>query len=119
MPKALFLALTNVTPGADEAEFNKWYNEHHVTDLLREIAPIVAATRYRAAAVPAMTGMPLLAQRYVTVYEIEAKTDEDLMKISKAMEASIAAGKVDISPTLDINTAAGVYLLPLTERRTV
>lgn len=119
MPKALFLALTNVAPGADEDEFNRWYEEHHVTDLLREIAPIVAATRYRLADVEMMPGMPQLQQRYITAYEVEAETEKDLNQLAEALRTTLTSGKVDISPTLDMNTSISAFLLPISERRTV
>ncbi len=43
MPKYSFVVRTNCTPG-DEVEFNKWYDEVHIPDLLR-IPGVVGAYR--------------------------------------------------------------------------
>lgn len=43
--KGVLLALTNAVEGRDE-EFNKWYNEVHLPDVLK-IPGIIAAKRYK------------------------------------------------------------------------
>lgn len=66
--KVIMMALMNAAPGQDE-EFNRWYEERHLGDVL-SIEGMVRATRYRiAGAVHADGAAPW---SYLTLYEVEA-----------------------------------------------
>ena len=58
MPKYTFLAFTNPTPGK-EHEFNTWYDEHHLKDVI-DVSGFVSARRFRLADAqfPFNTGQP-------------------------------------------------------------
>jgi hypothetical protein len=69
--KGIFLVLSQPTSPAEDAEFNRWYNENHVPDSLL-LPGFVKARRFRLAA------EQLLPERatapgfdYVTIYEID------------------------------------------------
>jgi hypothetical protein len=75
----IILALTNSVPGR-EAEFNKWYDEVHVKDLVA-VPGIGAAQRYR---VVAAKDLPVAPYDYLTIY----RTDVPLSEVVANMAAS-------------------------------
>ena len=66
MPRAIVLVFTDCTDPAREQEFNEWYNNTHIPDIL-QAAGFVAATRYQ------VLGDPGPGQgKFLAVYEVEA-----------------------------------------------
>ncbi|CAH1663837.1 MULTISPECIES: DUF4286 family protein [unclassified Chelatococcus] len=65
--KHLLLVLTNAVEGREE-EFNEWYNDRHLDDVL-QVPGIVAAQRYKLSAAQRMT--PPFPWTYFAIYEIE------------------------------------------------
>jgi hypothetical protein len=58
--RTLLVALLDIEPSVDEAEFNRWYNEEHVGERMR-CPGFVSATRFQA-----VEGSP----RYLVTYEL-------------------------------------------------
>jgi hypothetical protein len=96
MSKHLLLVLTNPTEGRED-EFNEWYTNDHLRDVLK-IPGIVAAQRFALSGVQRMT--PPLPWSYFAIYEIETDNLEEtvatlsnrsgtaLMPISDSMQAA-------------------------------
>ncbi|MBO0710001.1 MAG: hypothetical protein J2P47_01850 [Acetobacteraceae bacterium] len=78
MPKYTFAVLSNAVEGKD-AEFNEWYTNRHVPDVL-DVPGFVAAQRFRLTDV--QRGNPPFAHRYLALYEIETN---DLRKTMDAL----------------------------------
>ena len=68
MKKAVFIVLSNPTDEAQEAEFNQWYDNVHLGDVL-QTPGIVRATRYRLTGSRPKDGRG----KYLALYEIEAE----------------------------------------------
>jgi hypothetical protein len=66
----IILALTNSVPGR-EAEFNKWYDDVHVKDLVA-VPGIGAAQRYRVVAAKDLRQSPY---DYLTIYRTDVPLD--------------------------------------------
>ena len=67
MPKAIVLVFTDCADPARESEFNEWYNNTHIPDML-QAEGFVAATRYQ------VLGNPGAGQsKFLAVYEVEAE----------------------------------------------
>lgn len=69
--KGIFLVVSQPTSADDDAEFNRWYNEHHVPDSLL-LPGFVRARRFRLAAeqlLPERATAPGFG--YVAIYEID------------------------------------------------
>jgi hypothetical protein len=117
MPKALMLAFTS--PVSDEAgdEFNDWYSNKHVFDLL-DIEGFVSATRYELPkGIETLPGVPDgVSQRYMALYEIEGETEEDLQRFADALKVALSDGTADIHPKLDMENLAASFCLPIGER---
>jgi hypothetical protein len=88
MPKFLLIALNGPTGGeGDEAEYNKWYDEVHASDLMS----ITGAKSVRRFKVEAQNRID---KPYVNVTEFEAESAEALMK-ELAEKASDFSDKID------------------------
>jgi hypothetical protein len=85
MARHLFLALTNPLPGQEE-EFNRWYDEEHVPDVLK-IPGFVSAQRHRLSP-HQRSGQQAPAWEYLTVYEVEG----DDAEIHDTVAAAALAG---------------------------
>src|SRR5581483_11566835 len=89
-----------------------------------------AATRYRISEVELLPGAGIDGHRYLTVYEVEGESDEELVEAADSLRAvffggatpsadeardSTTAGNA-ISPALDLTTIAAGFAVPVMER---
>jgi hypothetical protein len=106
MAKHVFIAFSDPKEGMED-EFNEWYDNQHVPDLMK-LPGFVRASRYKLAeGVDTPTGpnaSPAApnGQRYVVIYEIEA---DDVAYVPGAIRAGIKAGEVILKPVMnDLNS---------------
>lgn len=86
------LVFSNAAEGRDD-EYNKWYNEVHMKDVL-SVAPFKSAERFDVSTVP---GLPEPTHRYLAVYEFDGPAQA-------AFEALTAASsKFEISDALSMD----------------
>lgn len=102
------LVLSNPTPGA-ETEYNRWYDEQHVPDVLK-VAGMVSAQRYRLSDV--QLG-PTPAQRYLVIYTIETA---DLDAAYREVIERLADGRTAMSRSFDGGSAQMYTFTPLGPR---
>jgi hypothetical protein len=107
MGRYTFLVLTNATEGQDD-EFNDWYNNRHLPDVLA-VEGFVAATRFKMAELDPPQKSDY---RYMALYEVEA---EDLAKANQALMNTAGTDAMVLSEALDPNASA-IYFEPITER---
>jgi len=99
----VLIVLSDPVEGRED-EYNDWYDNIHLAEVL-QVPGFVAAQRFVAA--PAMAGREGSPRRYVSIYEIEADD------VSGPMAALVAAAKgMNISSAIDASSAV-VY--PFTE----
>jgi hypothetical protein len=111
MQRGLLVVFTSPTSKDDDDEFNRWYDESHVKEML-QVAGFTAATRYRAADMGSPPAMP--ATPYLALYEVEA---ESLLAAQGALTA--ATPTFPQSPTLQRNPGPVLmWFEELTPRRT-
>lgn len=94
MPKAVMIVWSDPSEGADEGEYNRWYDEVHVVDVLR-IPGFVGCTRYRLA--DAQFGPVDTPGRYVALYEVDV---DDLSAVPQRMGEAFAAGELPMSDVI-------------------
>ena len=82
-----------------EAEYNTWYNEVHLKEVL-EIEGFVAAQRFEIAPTQIGGGTEPTGGRYLAIYEIEAESMEQAMA-----NLGAAAGTMNMSDALDLSGA--------------
>jgi hypothetical protein len=102
MAKHILMAFSNPRPGTD-AEFNKWYDEVHLQEILR-VKGYVSAQRF-CVSDSQMVGRAGPVHKYLTIYEIE--TDDLKQTLTDLNEA---ARNMYVDPSVDrSNTLAAVF----------
>ena len=107
MPRHTLVVFTNAVPGRD-GEFNSWYDEVHLGDVLG-VDGFVAAQRFKLAKRQIMEDR---SYEYLALYEIESEN------LDKALDAlSAAANTMVISDAMGKDSKALAFSA-ITERRT-
>lgn len=111
MAKHVFVVMTNAT-GNRDAEFNKWYDNQHIPDVLR-IPGIVAAQRFKISG--AQLGDGTSQWKYLALYELD--TDDPGASL-KELQARIGTPAMVMSDTLDMDSIGAFMFTPIGERVT-
>jgi len=110
--KHVLVVLSNATEGGDD-EFNEWYTNRHLGDVLK-LRGYKAAQRFRLS--DAQLGTAELPYRYLAIYEVEA---EDVSDAAAALTSGIGGAEaMYISPTLDMGRTSAWFYTPITDRVT-
>ncbi|HMO76854.1 MAG TPA: hypothetical protein PKD48_16075, partial [Sphingopyxis sp.] len=96
--RLLYIVLTNATPG-DHDEFNDWYTNTHIPDVLA-VPGFVAAQRFRLVDHPALKPYPF---RYLALYEVLASDAEAAFA---ELKARAGTERMFLSPALDTSGIA-------------
>ncbi len=101
MAKYKMIVFSQPKPGQEE-EYNDWYQNVHLQDVVA-IDGIISAQRYRLAATLAGEA----AAPYAAIYSVEAENPEPVMT---ALAQRAMAGEMQISDAFDTeNTVALIY----------
>lgn len=100
MAKYLFVVLTNAADGRD-AEFNDWYDNQHIGDVLK-VPGFVSAQRFNIATQPA-------PYAYLTLYEIET---DDLAATQAALGKAAGSPAMPMSTSLDTQNIVASWFAP-------
>jgi hypothetical protein len=110
MARYTFVVLANAVEGQDD-EFNKWYDDRHLPDVLA-VKGFVAAQRFKLANTdPAQE----FTHRYLSLYEVET---DDLDETNRGLMEATQTGNMPISESLDAAGAIARYFEPITDRVT-
>lgn len=107
--RKLYLVFSNPAEGREQ-EFNEWYDNVHVPDVL-SMPGMLSAQRFElfvAELNKVEGGMPLPPHRYLTVYEMEGDVDATMAKIGEA----VLSGAMSMSDSLDLASTAMSYWSP-------
>jgi hypothetical protein len=107
----LYLAVANPVAGR-EAEFNEWYDNVHIPDLLA-VPGVRSAQRFELADAEVNTITPS-QHRYLVVYELDGEPTEIMGEIARRVQS----GAVVLSDAMDMTTTAMSFWSPLGPRRT-
>jgi hypothetical protein len=109
MPRRhILLVLTNAVEGRDD-EFNDWYTNRHLDDLLK-LDGVNAARRYQLSHVQRAT--PPYPYRYCALYEIET---DDLSQVLAALGERARTPAMPMSEAMAANSLI-LYFTPIAER---
>lgn len=112
MGKHVLVVLSNATEGDDD-EFNDWYTNRHLADVLK-LRGYKAAQRFRLS--DSQVGVAPVPYRYLAIYEVEA---DDVADAASALTAGISGpDAMFLSPTLDMSRLSAWFYTPITERVT-
>jgi len=115
MPKSLMLVFSNPTSPQQEAEYNEWYTNKHLADVVA-LPGIVGATRYKMEKAVGLDGIPTSAHSYLAIYEIEGDSVEAMEAAKQALADGMAKGTVDVSPALDGTALQTDFVRQITDR---
>ncbi|MAG31638.1 MAG: hypothetical protein CL908_12190 [Deltaproteobacteria bacterium] len=82
--RGLMLVFSNSTDPGRIAEFNRWYDEIHLREVL-QVPGVVGATRYELDEDQMMPGDDGFGRRFLAIYEIEA---EDLGRVRDVLRST-------------------------------
>ena len=105
MSKHMLVVFTNAADGKDD-EFNRWYDEVHLGDVLK-VEGFVAAQRFKLSEMDGADSK----HRYLALYEIET---DDVAAVMERLTKS--SGEMVLSEAMADPSA--LVATPITERRT-
>jgi hypothetical protein len=106
VPQYRLLVATNPLPGRDD-EYNDWYSNRHLDEVLRVVDGCLAAQRFRV--VDPEAG----AHRYYALYEFEA---DSAQAVRDALDRGTPS--MEVSPSVDMAGVSMALLEDLTPRVT-
>ena len=109
MPKYMMAVYSNAVEGK-ESEFNDWYSNVHMADMLK-IPGVVAVQRFEGVAYPPEKNAKF---KYAAIYELDT---EDLEKTMSLVGDAVARGDMVISDAIDEKGSMQTYI-PITEKMT-
>jgi hypothetical protein len=110
MARYTFVVLTNPVEGLED-EFNDWYTNTHLDDVLR-LPGYVAAQRFQFAA---KDPSQKPEHKYMALYEVET---DDLEATHAGLVEAARTEAMPFSPGIDESTIVGLYYEPITDRVT-
>lgn len=108
MPPFCFVVLSNPAEDKD-AEYNRWYDEQHLGDVLA-VPGFIAARRYKIAKPDSKA-----PQKYLAIYEIET---DDLKKTLKELYSRAGTPAMPLSDALDLRSVSATVFEAITPRVT-
>jgi hypothetical protein len=116
MSKHILLVLANAVEGRD-ADFNNWYSNQHLADVLK-VPGIVSAQRFKYVAPAGATvdgPDPKPSHKYIAIYEVDS---EDPRAVQAAMISRIGTDDMIMTDTMDTARSIGAYFAPITPKMT-
>jgi len=114
MAKATFVVFTNPVSADAEDEYNRWYQDVHLKDVLA-IDGFVSAQRFRFIDVAALGDVPAPSHPYLALYEFDG---DDVEATAAAMSAAAGTDAMVMSPALDGDNARAWFAEPIGARVT-
>ncbi len=108
MARYAYTVFSDAVAGKEE-EFNRWYTEQHLDDVLK-VPGFVAAQRFRLAQEDAAA-----PARYLAIYEVET---DDPQKTLADLNARAGTPAMPISPALDFAVVKALLYGEITARKT-
>jgi hypothetical protein len=101
--RAVLLVSTNPASPGQADEYNAWYDNTHIPQMIERVPGFVSARRFEAhAASPVQPD-----QRYLAIYEVEV--DNDPAEALAALNEAMQEGKLDTSPALSPDATLTLY----------
>ncbi|MEV0341838.1 hypothetical protein AB0H49_22710 [Nocardia sp. NPDC050713] len=101
------VVLINPASADVEGEFNRWYDEIHIPQVIEHVPGVVRARRYRLSKEQLLPAEALPVRRYMTVYDIET---DDLQGSADRLGEALADGTLDMSAAVDMSESGGPLL---------
>lgn len=109
MPKAILVVGTNATGPEHDAEFNDWYTNVHLDDVVA-VDGFARAKRYSLSDVRPVGTYPASGYRYLAIYEVDT---DDLEAVGANLQAALDEGRMPLSDALDGERLAVDFYIPI------
>ena len=96
MAKSVFLVWSNPLDEASEKEYNSWYNDIHVPEVIEHVPGVTGARRYRV--VDLAGDAP--AHRYLCVWETDTN---DAASVAAGLNDAVQTGKLNMTAAMDVS----------------
>lgn len=96
MPKGIFMALSNPVSDHVEDDFNQWYDDVHVKEVLA-IPGVKSCRRFKLASAQVMPGDDAVGRHYLALYEVEV---DDWQGFADAQMQAFGEGRITVDPEL-------------------
>lgn len=106
MPKAILVLGTNPASAEREDEYNDWYTNTHIDDVMK-LDVVTSARRYVLSPVRPAPGASPSPFRYLAVYEIEA---DDLQRFAADLREAQASGQMYVSDAVGRPASMDFYV---------
>lgn len=103
MSRALLIAHTRPRSSTDEADFNTWYAETHIPQVIETIPGIVGCTRFHLAQSQLVDQSDLPSHNYVAFYDVESDALSDVVD---AFAAALTNGTIELHESVDVSAFA-------------
>jgi hypothetical protein len=111
MPKAMLVVLTNPASPDAEDEYNDWYDNTHLHDVV-DVEGFVSAQRFRFVDIESIADRGAPSHRYLALYQVEG---DDIGAVADAMLSRAGTDAMVISPALDVEGANAYFVEPIGE----
>jgi hypothetical protein len=109
------LAFTEPQDPSQDGDYNSWYDNKHLHDVVN-VPGVISATRYRLAkGIELLPGAQEVSQRYLAIYEIEGETDAEMAAFAEELKSALTSGRADIHVTMNMGTLGAAFALPITD----
>jgi hypothetical protein len=106
MPKGILLVSTAPAGAERDQEYNDWYNDVHLPEVLK-VSGFISARRFKKVE-SADDPVP-----YLAIYEVEA---DDLSASVAALGAGVASGEIQMTDAMDAGKASLTLFEQIAER---
>ncbi len=109
VPEAVFLPFTDPASPADDSEFNRWYDEVHLPEVL-DVPGFAAASRWVSSGIAMLDTPWVVTQRHLAVYELSDGSVEAFDAAMTELRRRIREGdRMDISPALGADKVSQAF----------
>ncbi|AII10804.1 hypothetical protein [Rhodococcus opacus] len=105
MTQAILVAYAQPVSDEREPEFNHWYDEVHIPQVVERIPGIVGGSRYKFADIQLVPTAPAPDRSYLAVYQLDT---DDLAATVERLGAALSDGTLDKTDTVSMTVAAPV-----------
>lgn len=93
-------AYSQPVAAAAEPEYNRWYDEVHIPQLLERVPGIVSVRRYRLSDTQLSPPQDRPERAYLTVYDVDT---DDLPDFTQRLMTALQDGTLDLSDAIDLD----------------
>lgn len=105
MPQSLLVAFVHPASPAQEDEFNDWYDNVHIPQVVERIPGVVGGSRYKYSDAQLVPEDQAPSRRYLSLYQLDT---DDLAATAQRLGEALGDGSLDLTDAIDMAEAGPV-----------